>query len=211
MAGLLLVRQLLAQHSNALSDIRLARAVLLQDHCRWSCSRSAFRRVWKNGARAHDRSHCYHEQACRSLWKNTHTGHRGDGGTCNGRGEVCCSTLQCCQDRVLISTRTPVRQIYESLDYSIADIEESAGASISVSSDKATVLMGRMRHPSLSLHGIEGAFSGVGAKTVIPAKVGGKFSVRFVHLSPLRLITLLMIWGKKDSCPLRHQKWSTHW
>ena len=98
------------------------------------------------------------------------------------------------QDGVLILI--PDRQIYESLDYSIADIEESAGASISVSSDKATVLMGRMRYPSLSLHGIEGAFSGVGAKTVIPAKVGGKFSVRFVHSFPLRLVTLLIVGGK---------------
>jgi len=40
--------------------------------------------------------------------------------------------------------------------------------------------MGRMRYPSLSIHGIEGAFSGVGAKTVIPAKVSGKFSIRLV-------------------------------
>ncbi len=40
--------------------------------------------------------------------------------------------------------------------------------------------MARMRNPSLSLHGIEGAFSGVGAKTVIPATVGGKFSLRYV-------------------------------
>jgi Cys-Gly metallodipeptidase DUG1 len=37
-----------------------------------------------------------------------------------------------------------------------------------------------MRYPSLSLHGIEGAFSGVGGKTVIPAKVSGKFSIRLV-------------------------------
>jgi Cys-Gly metallodipeptidase DUG1 len=36
-----------------------------------------------------------------------------------------------------------------------------------------------MREPSLSLHGIEGAFYGVGAKTVIPAKVSGKFSIRY--------------------------------
>jgi len=36
-----------------------------------------------------------------------------------------------------------------------------------------------MRHPSLSIHGIEGAFYGSGAKTVIPAKVTGKFSIRF--------------------------------
>lgn len=33
---------------------------------------------------------------------------------------------------------------------------------------------------SLSLHGIEGAFSQAGAKTVIPAKVQGKFSIRTV-------------------------------
>lgn len=37
-----------------------------------------------------------------------------------------------------------------------------------------------MREPSLSIHGIEGAFSGAGAKTVIPAKVSGKFSIRLV-------------------------------
>jgi len=40
--------------------------------------------------------------------------------------------------------------------------------------------MHRWRFPSLSLHGIEGAFSGVGAKTVIPGKVIGKFSIRLV-------------------------------
>lgn len=42
--------------------------------------------------------------------------------------------------------------------------------------------MGRMRYPSLSLHGIEGAFSAPGAKTVIPAKVSGKFSIRYALL-----------------------------
>lgn len=40
--------------------------------------------------------------------------------------------------------------------------------------------MHRWRYPSLSLHGIEGAFSGAGAKTVIPRKVVGKFSIRLV-------------------------------
>jgi Cys-Gly metallodipeptidase DUG1 len=70
--------------------------------------------------------------------------------------------------------------LYQALDYSIADVDASAGASIALSSDNTQVMMGRMRMPSLSLHGIEGAFSGVGAKTVIPAKVGGKFSIRLV-------------------------------
>ncbi|KAJ7687614.1 hypothetical protein B0H17DRAFT_1160434 [Mycena rosella] len=72
------------------------------------------------------------------------------------------------------------RAIYEKLDYSIADVESAAGAAIALSDDKTQVLMGRMRLPSLSLHGIEGAFAGPGAKTVIPAKVGGKFSIRLV-------------------------------
>lgn len=40
--------------------------------------------------------------------------------------------------------------------------------------------MARWRFPSLSIHGIEGAFSAPGAKTVIPASVTGKFSVRTV-------------------------------
>ena len=40
--------------------------------------------------------------------------------------------------------------------------------------------MARWRHPSLSLHGIHGAFSDAGAKTVIPMKVTGKFSIRIV-------------------------------
>jgi len=70
--------------------------------------------------------------------------------------------------------------IYQKLDYGIQDIEEATGAPIALSSDEVEVLMGKMRHPSLSLHGIEGAFSGPGAKTVIPAKVSGKFSIRLV-------------------------------
>lgn len=70
--------------------------------------------------------------------------------------------------------------IYNQLDFSIDDFNVGAGADVAVSSDKATVLMGRMREPSLSLHGIEGAFWGQGAKTVIPAKVVGKFSLRLV-------------------------------
>lgn len=80
-----------------------------------------------------------------------------------------------------IAYRQP-RAIYEKLDYSIDDIEAAAGASIALSSEKVKVLMGRMRYPSLSVHGIEGAFYGTGGKTVIPAKVTGKFSIRFAHL-----------------------------
>jgi len=72
------------------------------------------------------------------------------------------------------------KKLYDTLDYSIQDVEDAAGGKIALSDDKATVLMGRMRNPSLSLHGIEGAFYGPGAKTVIPASVSGKFSIRLV-------------------------------
>ncbi|KAM5539708.1 hypothetical protein V8D89_006521 [Ganoderma adspersum] len=71
--------------------------------------------------------------------------------------------------------------LYENIDYSVQDVEEAAGAQIALSDDKATLLMGRMRMPSLSLHGIEGAFDGPGSKTVIPASVTGKFSIRIVN------------------------------
>ncbi|KAK7059796.1 CNDP dipeptidase [Favolaschia claudopus] len=83
-------------------------------------------------------------------------------------------------DDMVSAADTEERALYEKLDYSIADVEAAAGGKIALSQEKTTVLMGRMRLPSLSLHGIEGAFAGPGAKTVIPAKVGGKFSIRLV-------------------------------
>lgn len=71
--------------------------------------------------------------------------------------------------------------MYERLNYTMEDLEHDVGASgIALSSDIAVDLMGRMREPSLSLHGIEGAFSDTGTKTVIPHQVIGKFSLRYV-------------------------------
>lgn len=55
---------------------------------------------------------------------------------------------------------------------------------IALSDHKESVIMGRMRNPSLSLHGIEGAYSEPGCKTVIPSKVAGKFSLRCVPAMP---------------------------
>ena len=42
------------------------------------------------------------------------------------------------------------------------------------------LLMNRWRFPTLSLHGIEGAYADQGGKTVIPRQVIGKFSLRIV-------------------------------
>ncbi|KAK4054442.1 hypothetical protein OIV83_000936 [Microbotryomycetes sp. JL201] len=72
------------------------------------------------------------------------------------------------------------RKRYEVIDVQISDFEQAAGGKVTISEDKAETLMGRMRYPSLSIHGVEGAFSAAGAKTVIPASVRGKFSIRLV-------------------------------
>ncbi|KAI9219725.1 hypothetical protein BC828DRAFT_349041 [Blastocladiella britannica] len=71
--------------------------------------------------------------------------------------------------------------IYTKLDFDLADLELSTGSKTLVyDGDKTKTLMHRWRFPSLSLHGIEGAFYAPGSKTVIPAKVTGKFSLRTV-------------------------------
>lgn len=45
---------------------------------------------------------------------------------------------------------------------------------------KVDLLSHMWRYPTVSIHGIEGAFSDPGTKTVIPAKVTAKFSIRQV-------------------------------
>ncbi|KAL9103412.1 MAG: hypothetical protein Q9163_001551 [Psora crenata] len=72
------------------------------------------------------------------------------------------------------------KELYGDIAYSMEDLYESLGSKTSIFPDKESTLMARWRYPSLSIHGIEGAFSAGGAKTVIPAKVIGKFSIRTV-------------------------------
>ncbi|CAL1547330.1 unnamed protein product [Lymnaea stagnalis] len=77
------------------------------------------------------------------------------------------------------------RATYDPIDFDHEDYKKDIGAKKLLKSEKAEILMARWRYPSLSLHGIEGAFSGAGAKTVIPRKVIGKFSLRLVpHQKP---------------------------
>ena len=75
-------------------------------------------------------------------------------------------------------------KLYESIDFDLENFkDENKVKSVSnalLKKDKKSLLMARWRYPTLSLHGIEGAFSDTGAKTVIPAKVIGKFSLRLV-------------------------------
>jgi nonspecific dipeptidase len=59
--------------------------------------------------------------------------------------------------------------------------------------------MNRWRFPSLSLHGIEGAFDGKGTKTVIPSKIIGKFSIRIVpNMTPEEVHRLVEDYLQKE-------------
>lgn len=72
------------------------------------------------------------------------------------------------------------KQLYGPIAYTMENLYESLGSQTTITENKEATLMARWRYPSLSLHGVEGAFSAPGAKTVIPAKVIGKFSIRTV-------------------------------
>ncbi|KAI8809583.1 hypothetical protein BJ742DRAFT_804362 [Cladochytrium replicatum] len=72
------------------------------------------------------------------------------------------------------------KSIYVNLDFSLKDIHDAVDSKTTIHDNAPAALMARWRYPSLSLHGIEGAFYAAGAKTVIPAKVQGKFSIRTV-------------------------------
>ena len=72
------------------------------------------------------------------------------------------------------------KSIYGPISYTMDNLYESLGSKTSIFEDKQSTLMARWRYPSLSVHGVEGAYSAPGAKTVIPAKVIGKFSIRTV-------------------------------
>ena len=74
------------------------------------------------------------------------------------------------------------RALYKDIDFDIPNYKNNdIGANGLIhEDDKTKLLMARWRMPSLSMHGIEGAFADPGAKTVIPSKVIGKFSIRIV-------------------------------
>lgn len=75
------------------------------------------------------------------------------------------------------------RQLYEKLDYSVNDLNEAVGCvDVGLSDDKVTLLMGRMREPSLSIHGVQGGSSDESSRTVIPGTVTGKFSLRYASM-----------------------------
>ncbi|XP_037777790.1 LOW QUALITY PROTEIN: cytosolic non-specific dipeptidase-like [Penaeus monodon] len=84
--------------------------------------------------------------------------------------------------------------LYKDIDFDVEDYRKDLRHERLVHhNDKTKTLMARWRNPSLSLHGIEGAFSEPGAKTVIPRKVIGKFSIRIVPNQTPESVSKLVI------------------
>ncbi|KAK4877594.1 hypothetical protein RN001_010100 [Aquatica leii] len=84
--------------------------------------------------------------------------------------------------------------LYKNILFDVDEYRNSIGCKkLLYNEDKVQILMHRWRHPCLSIHGIEGAFSEHGSKTVIPRKVIGKFSIRFVPNQSSKEIEKLVV------------------
>lgn len=92
--------------------------------------------------------------------------------------------------------------IYKKISFNVDHYRSDLGVTrLMHKEDKTQLLMHRWRYPSLSIHGIEGAFYEPGQKTVIPRKVTGKFSIRIVPDQDPSLI-------EKYVCDYLNEKWS---
>ncbi|XP_053103485.1 beta-Ala-His dipeptidase-like isoform X2 [Hemicordylus capensis] len=69
---------------------------------------------------------------------------------------------------------------YEPIAFNLTEYKADVGVTTLLYDTKEDILSHLWCYPSLSVHGIEGAFHEPGIKTVIPRKVIGKFSIRQV-------------------------------
>nr|KAF6470983.1 carnosine dipeptidase 1 [Molossus molossus] len=72
------------------------------------------------------------------------------------------------------------RDMYSAIELDLEEYRNSSQVKTFLFDTKEEILMHLWRYPSLSIHGIEGAFDEPGTKTVIPGRVTGKFSIRLV-------------------------------
>lgn len=81
----------------------------------------------------------------------------------------------------MVAPLTPEEdKLYDTINFDLEGLEGNIGSQTVIHDNIKSALQARWRNPSLSIHGVEGAFYGAGAKTVIPAKVIGKFSIRTI-------------------------------
>ena len=85
--------------------------------------------------------------------------------------------------------------LYDSISFNVDDFKKELGVDeLLHEGDKVKTLLDRWRNPALSIHGIQGAFSEPGGKTVIPRKVIGKFSIRIVpDQTPVEVEKLVLV------------------
>ncbi|CAG8565833.1 24098_t:CDS:2 [Dentiscutata erythropus] len=94
-------------------------------------------------------------------------------------------------------------QMYKSLEFSLSELHSAIESKTTIFDNEIETLQHRWRYPSLTLHGIEGAFSSPGFKTVLPAKVTGKFSIRLVpNMDPNRVNELVEKYLKDEFAKL---------
>ncbi|XP_044282377.1 beta-Ala-His dipeptidase-like [Varanus komodoensis] len=72
------------------------------------------------------------------------------------------------------------KQLYETIEFDLKEYKANIGVKGFLYDTQEQILLNLWRFPSLSIHGIEGAFCDPGFKTVIPSRVTGKFSIRQV-------------------------------
>lgn len=91
------------------------------------------------------------------------------------------------------------KALYSDIQFNLDEFRKYLGRDILLHDDEKLTLMNMWRNPCLSLHGIEGAFSGPGSKTVVPAKVTGKVSMRLVpDQDPQRIADLFKTHVEKE-------------
>lgn len=97
-------------------------------------------------------------------------------------------------------------ETYDAISFDVDEYRKDIGCNkLSHKEDKTQLLMHRWRYPSLSIHGIEGAFYEPGQKTVIPRKVIGKFSIRIVPNQKIEEVERLVLkhlnekWAERGS------------
>lgn len=112
--------------------------------------------------------------------------------------------------------RSNEHESYKNIEFDVDSYREEIGCNrLRHNEDKTQLLMHRWRYPSLSIHGIEGAFYEPGEKTVIPRKVIGKFSIRIVpNQTPAEIERIVVKylnkkWAERGSpnsysCHLKH-------
>uniref|UniRef100_A0A1I8G9D2 M20_dimer domain-containing protein n=1 Tax=Macrostomum lignano TaxID=282301 RepID=A0A1I8G9D2_9PLAT len=105
--------------------------------------------------------------------------------------------------------------LYDKMDFSVDEFKADNGLHGLLHASKH-----RWRFPSLSVHGIEGAFYGEGAKTVIPRRVIGKFSIRIVpNQTPDEVNAKVVAYcerlfrerGSPNQCRIIPQHGGRHW